>query len=149
MKIGLRFITSNSVVSQAIRAVTWSEYSHVDLIVKSNAGLALLGAQADGVKLRTWNYCQPTKILNLYADVPDKAGEQVFEFTHAQIGKPYDYTALVGNLLHRDWQEDDSWFCSELIAAAFDKAGYPLLNGSANRITPGMLLRSPRLFPKI
>lgn len=148
MFVGLRFITSNSIVSRAIRAVTWSDYSHVDLIVKGPNGLALLGAQADGVKIRPWNYCQPTRILNLYAEVPEGVAKVVFDFCNAQLGKPYDYSALAGNLLHRDWQEDDSWFCSELVAAAFDRAGYPLLNGGTNRITPGMLVRSPRLLAK-
>ena len=147
--VALRFITSNSVVSRVIRVVTWSNFSHVDLVVKQDGKLALLGAQADGVKIRPLGYCNPTRIETLTADVPEEARKKIFDFCYAQVGKPYDYTALLGNLLHRDWQEDDSWFCSELLAAAFNKAGYPLINGNTDRITPGMLYLSPRLLAKL
>ena len=149
----LQFITSDSFVSRAIRAVTWSQFSHVDLVVPSaiyypsNGAMPdmLLGAQADGVKLRPRNYCKMTKCALVYANVTIEQSRTIYDFAMAQIGKPYDYTALMGNLLHRDWQEDDSWFCSELVAAAFAHAGVPLLRGNHSRITPGMLLQSPLL----
>ncbi len=66
-------------------------------------------------------------------------------FAHAQVGKPYDYTAIAGFLARRDWREDDSWFCSELQAAAFEAGRRPLLNPtiSINRISPGLLELSP------
>lgn len=141
MIIALRFITSDSFVSRAIRHITWSEFSHVDLVVREG----LLGAQADGVKIRPDNYCKVTKVQVVTVDVPDMVAGKVLLFCKSQIGKPYDYTALLGNLVHRDWQEQDSWFCSELIAAAFEQAGLPLLSKQTNRITPGMLLASPWL----
>ena len=58
-----------------------------------------------------------------------------------QLGKPYDFTAVLGIGLHRDWTETDSWFCSELAAWACLHAGVPLLRfDRLNRITPA---RSP------
>ena len=48
-----------------------------------------------------------------------------------------DVTAIVGLGLHRDWQEDDRWFCSELVAWAFEKAGEPLFRAEVlRRVTP-------------
>jgi uncharacterized protein YycO len=53
--------------------------------------------------------------------VPDaKAG---MDFVRAQIGKPYDNTGAMGITVERDWQEDDAWFCFELVAAALHAAG--------------------------
>ena len=63
--------------------------------------------------------------------------EAVIAAIAAQIGKPYDYTAILGLGLHRDWQENDSWFCSELVAWGFNAAGHPLFRGECvRRITP-------------
>ncbi|KAG0188260.1 hypothetical protein DFQ28_005152 [Apophysomyces sp. BC1034] len=65
----------------------------------------------------------------------------------SQIGKPYDYTAILGLGLRRDWQQDDAWFCSESVAWAFDSAGHPLFRpDSLRRVTPQhlwMLAPSP------
>jgi hypothetical protein len=53
------------------------------------------------------------------------------------VGKPYDLTALFGLLMRRDWQEEDRWFCSELVGWAFAQGGSPLFRADAlHRITP-------------
>jgi uncharacterized protein YycO len=64
-----------------------------------------------------------------------------------QAGKPYDFYAIGGIAFDRNWRDSHRWFCSELIAAAFEAAGSPLLNPSANvwRITPRDLLLSMNL----
>ena len=56
----------------------------------------------------------------------------------AQVGKPYDETAILAFALNRDWRETDAWFCSELAAAALEAAGvFPYkLAASENKITP-------------
>jgi len=62
-------------------------------------------------------------------------------------GKSYDFSAIGGIALDRNWRDSHRWFCSELIAAAFEAVGSPLLNPSANvwRITPRDLLLSMNL----
>lgn len=63
-------------------------------------------------------------------------------FLEAQIGKPYDMTAILAFPLQRDWREPDSWFCSELAASSLEACGWfkkPLANPS-NEITPRDLL---------
>lgn len=80
-------------------------------------------------------------------DVPAWASSEILAAACNQIGKPYDWTALFGLLLHRDWQEDDSWFCSELVAWAFAQGGDPLFRPEAlHRVTPQHLWMLP---PKI
>ena len=65
-----------------------------------------------------------------------------YAFLKTQIGKPYDHSAILGFALDRDWRQSDSWFCSELVAAALEKAGYFsfCLAAPANKITPADLL---------
>lgn len=59
------------------------------------------------------------------------------EFLMSQLGKPYDYEAIWGFLLNRDWREPDSWICSELQARALEVAGIvPCLYLACNKITP-------------
>jgi hypothetical protein len=45
----------------------------------------------------------------------------------------------------RDPVEDQAWFCSELVAAGFIEAGFPLLALSAQKTFPGLLAASTRL----
>ena len=71
-------------------------------------------------------------------DVQDLSQAQaVIAAAESQIGKPYDWLGVLGIGLHRDWQEPDRWFCSEMAAWAFQQAGRPLFRPDAlYRITP-------------
>ena len=74
---------------------------------------------------------------HIIVDLPCYSPAEVINAARSQIGKPYDLTALFGLLMHRDWQEDDSWFCSELVAWAFSRGGSPLFRREVmHRITP-------------
>lgn len=42
---------------------------------------------------------------------------------HEQLGKPYDWTAILGFLAWRDWSEPESWYCSELAAGWMQQGG--------------------------
>lgn len=142
-KVVLRFITSNSFVSWLIRKLTKSEYSHVDVVTLDG----YLGAQYPvGVRIRPFNYAKPSKICTVGIRVTLEEYNRVMEFLYKQVGKPYDTTALLGILAdQRDWQEEDSWFCSELIAAAFQQVGRPLVRDDVSRVTPADLYKSPLL----
>jgi uncharacterized protein YycO len=41
----------------------------------------------------------------------------------AQLGKPYDWTGILGFLFWRDWQDDAAWWCSEAGAGWFLAGG--------------------------
>ena len=103
------FCTSKLPGAVLIRAVTWSQWSHVAL-------------------------------AHVIVDLPCDFREFVIEAARSQVGKPYDPTALFGLLMHRDWQEEDRWFCSELVAWAFAQGGSPLFRAEAlHRVTPQLL----------
>lgn len=61
-----------------------------------------------------------------------------------QLGKPYDVFGALGVGFRRNWQETDRWFCSELIAYAFQESGHPLFRPeSLYRISPEDLWTLP------
>lgn len=145
--ITLRFSTIvNDPVCFLIRQATWSEYSHVDVVMPDGR---LLGAHTDGVKLLLPTYQPVAKVCYLGFDyLTEQQEADCLKFYRDQVGKPYDYGAVLGVLAHHDWRNMSSWFCSELAFAGPAFAGRPLLNEAhVNRITPGKLLLSPYLKP--
>ena len=132
--VSLLFCNARDPLSLAIRAFTWSRWSHVALI----DGYAAIEAMApDGVTMtETERILMRSSEFEL-VDLPCRNPEAVRAAAVSQFGKPYDYTAMMGLALRRNWQEDDAWFCSELIAWAFEQAGEPLFRADClHRVTP-------------
>lgn len=132
--VSLLFSTSGHPMSAAIRVGTWSDWSHVAII----DGDEVIEATAPaGVRrfpvVRSINHAKRGAIVEL----PCRDPQAVIAAAASQIGKPYDYTAILGLGLRRDWQEEDAWFCSELVAWAFQHAGEPLFRAEClRRVTP-------------
>jgi uncharacterized protein YycO len=144
--ITLQFVTTSGISSALIRWGTWSDYSHVDCVLKDGR---LLGAHlGSGVAIRPANYEKFSKVARYISPVTNQQEQDIYKFLFAQIGKPYDWRSIVGFTVKRDWKAPDSWFCSELIAAAFDAADLPLIRGEVNRVTPRDLTLSPLLLPE-
>lgn len=127
------FCTSRLPGAVIIRAVTWSEWSHVALV------------DGDEVIEATWPAVCVTPLAEVIAkhsahiivDLPCRSSAEIIQAARSQVGKGYDLTALFGLLARRDWQEPDKWFCSELVAWAFSQGGSPLFRPEAmHRITP-------------
>lgn len=126
--------------SLAIRLATWSEWSHVDLLVDELGPKArLLGAAAPtGVSLlplaERLAHASRAALVTFPVNNPTKVLDAAIE----QLGRPYDWLGCAGIALrNRDWQAEDRWFCSELVAYAFGRAGEPLFREDmVSRITP-------------
>ena len=127
------FCTSKLPGAVLIRAITWSDWSHVALL------------DGDEVIEATWPVVRVAPLAEVIAahsahvivDLPCSDPAAAIAAARTQAGKPYDLTALFGLLMHRDWQEDDRWFCSELVAWAFAQGGTTLFRPEAmHRITP-------------
>jgi len=137
--ITLQFSTTKGIGSRVIRWATWSPYSHVDLV--QDDGRLLGATTCHGVAIRD---PEPTSAC---ARFQVSAPVDVIAAARSQIGRPYDWPGIFGWGFRRNWQELDSWFCSELIAWAFQEAGHPLLRADRSwRITPRDLLLSPMLL---
>jgi uncharacterized protein YycO len=132
--VPLLFSTTSSPFSWLIRLLTWSRWSHVSIV----DGDDVIEAHAlHGVIRRPYYEAIETakrcEFVRLRCDNP----QAVIEAARSQVGKGYDWTALFGILLRRNWQDTDSWFCSELVAWAFTKAGCGLFRTDRlARVTP-------------
>jgi hypothetical protein len=154
--IRLRFVTGKSWISAAIRAGERDGWcTHVEAVMPDGT---LLGAHLDGgVQARPAGYDKAEMTRELFVEIKDPyapdeivrvggngklARENVFhDFLRAQVGKPYDTEAVLGLGVGRNWRTADSWFCSELIAAALEACGYlPRLSAADNHISPRDLL---------
>lgn len=137
--ITVQFSRKRDPFSALIRWFTWSQYSHVDLVLPDGR---LLGATAlRGVDIREPEDFEAVKRFTV--DAPT----DVLKLASLQVGKPYDWPGIFGIVGRHDWQDPSRWFCSELVAWAFQSAGVPLLRGDrSHRITPRDLLLSPLLY---
>lgn len=59
-----------------------------------------------------------------------------------QLGKPYDWSAILGFGVHRDWAQDDAWFCSELAEGACRAMGAKCVDDGLSRIVPADSFKS-------
>ena len=141
--ITLQFSTTRHISSKAIQFFTWSWASHVDFVLPDGKLFGALATQ-DGGGVRLHDAENYTRIERFQVDAP----ESIIDIAMTQEGKPYDWAGIFGLVLReRNWEDDDKWFCSELVAWSFKQGGFPLLNETSNRITPRDLLISPLLKP--
>lgn len=143
--IVLQFVGNNSVGSSLIEWFDHGQFSHVDTVMPDGS---LLGARDDviqgipsGVQIRPADYVNGEKLCRVA--LPCTQGEQdaYYTFVQAQLGKPYDQTAIAAFVTGRDWTSQDSWFCSELCAAGLEASGIvPNLYAPVNKIAPDDLL---------
>lgn len=133
--INLLFCTNRSnPFSWLIRAGSWSRWSHVALVDGDHLieAVAIHGVVRTPLAMRQAH--DPSWRISA---LPCRDPQAVIASAQSQLGKPYDYTGVLGIGLHREWQQDDSWFCSELVAWSFAQAGDPLFRtDSVRRVTP-------------
>jgi len=126
-------------VGLAIRMFTHSQWSHCGFAELREDGtwITLSAMLLGGVKYR------PLPVSHLFLTAPNIT--DAYTWARTQIGKPYDYGMISGMIMNRDWHRSNRWYCSELVAAAFDQVGSPLFNPtfSVNWVTPRDILLSP------
>lgn len=141
--IKIRFVDGPGFVSGCIKFWTWGEWSHVDVWTPTG----WLGARSDGgVQIRPWDYTTVIKEEIRVITLDDVTEANLMQWFNSQIGKPYDYMAIVGMPFRQDWRSENKWFCSELVAAGFAQFGVQLLDvDHVNRVSPRDLYLSPLL----
>lgn len=130
-EIFLRFVSGGGWDSKVIQWHTCSQWSHVENYDGMHA--ETFGAMLDGGvkwrKLDDAQYKNAVAIKIFPLQVSDLEYKLYRDFLREQNNKPYDWRAIVsfgfgGQTFHpRNWREDDSWFCSELICRALEVAG--------------------------
>lgn len=132
---------SNDIVSNLIRLFTWSEYSHVGFVLPGGNLILDTMFSTGGVEIRSMAELK-AQATDVFIITYPHLSEKALDIARTQVGKPYDWTAICGIPFRRNWQEDDSWFCSELVAWSCEQAGTPMVNQKAWRVTPQDLLEA-------
>ena len=138
-----------SIPSRIVRIRTWSEYSHASWIRGNHS--VIEAWWKGGVREKT-HYSEdhtPGTLIHLF-DIDLSHGEHqgLEEFFKAQLGKKYDWMGCLHFITRRPEyaRDQDRWFCSELIFAAFEHIKKPLLlRIPAYKVSPGLLSYSPLL----
>lgn len=134
------FVDTDKIGSKIIRSFTRSKWSHVAI---EHNGWVVHSTVGEGVHTTTLEHFNKNYDRYLSVKIPHTCSKKIFDIAYQELGKKYDWTAIFGIGLNRDWQEDDSWFCSELVANAIIRAGYPILNPECKlaRVTPEDLFK--------
>lgn len=140
--VTLQFIGGDDLISRGISWFSAGHLSHVDICMPNGK---LVGARTQsykgipaGVQERPANYFGKAQhIVRFNLPATDTQARIFYDFLGKQIKRPYDYAAIWGFVFGRDWRETDSWICSELAAAALERAKIaPKFYLAANKITP-------------
>lgn len=143
-QVYLVFCNSKLPLSPVIRAVTWGRWSHVALLV--DAATVIEATGADGVHATPLSKLmeRSTEFCIVEVDVPRGTSDPIKAAIRSQLGKDYDWWGIAGLSIRRDWQDPANWWCSELVAWAFQQGGAPLFRADAlHRITPHDLWKLP------
>jgi hypothetical protein len=141
-KIALRFVEGGGWDSKLIRWDTRCQWSHVEFF--DEARHQTLGAMLKGgCKYRDLSdpvYKHVVSTTFKHISCTPQQYELFYDFLQSQIGKPYDWRAILSfGLGNRDWREEDSWFCSEWQLRALEVASILTLPPDiiqVSRLTP-------------
>lgn len=136
MKIKILFAKSNSIGGLIVRLATMSNRNHVAIQVDQFIYEA--SSRYGVTKITEETFYQEWDVKEVIElEVPNVS--KLKQFLEAQLGKPYDWRAIIAMPLQIDWHRKDAWFCSELVAKALHHSGL-IFQVKHNRITPRDLL---------
>ena len=141
-------------LSWLIRLATHCDYSHAGLVFCYRERVYCLEAVGKGVRMTP-----VSRLLDHYPDgvfycglgAADPTREAALGFGFQQLSLPYDVFGLVRFAfalifaLRRPVNPDQRWFCSELVAAAYRVAGFPLTDELPCYVSPADLINGHKL----
>lgn len=144
----LVLVHNTRLITHTVHISTRSQWDHVAMIIKTNAHdeLLLFEATMDGVEAYLLNtalkfYRQNAKVAIRRANVErtEEFNRTLFDFVDEVNGRPYknDWIQLVRAAYNAN-EEDDltSLFCSQLIAAAYQRLGMISMDVRSNNFLP-------------
>ena len=152
MAIKVAQYKGKSWTSKIIKFVSRGKYSHTAIMLEDDYIVeAWQGSNSVRVVRSLSSGHTPGTEVDIYSiDLGVKQEERFRKFVEEQIGKPYDFWGIHGFFWRRDTQRSQSWFCSELFAAACEEAGKALYNDTRpSQVSPSMVARSIALKPKL
>lgn len=123
--------------SIVLRAWMHSRFSHCALVDEGT--LTVIEAVPHGIQERPLSELVQESSYHEVVRIHCRNPQQVLAVARGQVGKPYDWKAILGFWLRRSWQKDDAFICSELVAWCFATAGQSLFRREPYRVSPEML----------
>lgn len=119
-------------IDTLVEIVTRSPWSHVAMVADPGENLAIEAQAFKAVQYRPVSAFKNQSIIMRIHDLTDEQREKIVEYAKKQIGKPYDYKAILEELERFEFgkaiepEEPGRFICSSLIAAAYKSAGIDL-----------------------
>ena len=133
----IRFIADHSFISAAIREVTFSDWSHVEMLTPEKTWL---GAHADGgVEERPYDYTTPARERRYDVLVTREQYARMLAKARGMVGTQYNYVGCFGIAIHHGLTQDGRLFCSMMIFEVAWEGGVGMINvlpGRSNLVTP-------------
>lgn len=130
-------------ISRLIQWQTRGSYSHAAILFDD--GVLIEAVEGRGVRKRGYDPAEGAdefEIVNLRLDRMPR----LRDFAEKQVGKGYDYLAILRFIDRERMPENDKWFCSELAFAALKEAGVIALERiDESNVSPHLLSISPFL----
>lgn len=132
-RVRLVFCRRHAIGSVVLRALLWSQWSHVAIVDGDDV---IEAAAFTGVRVRPLADLVAHSSQTQIIEIPARDPATVIAAARSQIGRPYDWRGVIGIGARRKWQSERAWFCSELVAWAFEQARDPLFRVKVWRVTP-------------
>lgn len=133
------------VISRLIRWQTNGQYSHAALQLPDGKIIEAWHKPAEvrvRPPLKDWSNVDAFDVEGMTA----KQWTLAAQWAQMQIGKKYDFSGVFRFVTRWRKEQDDKWFCSELVFAALKYAGVNLLERvQASQVSPTVLSFSPLL----
>ncbi len=124
----IAFEKGNSFSAKVIKYITKSKYSHCELIIDNkwiSSDPKVGGAYVNDLRPLTDKY----DYITVYVDGATK--RKALGFANNQVGKKYDWCGvLCTHLFKIDRENNDKWFCSELVCTLLQKMENPQVKGA-------------------
>lgn len=114
------FVAAGNLGGVAIRAFEGGQANHCGIV---DGDHVIDATFAHGVERRPFEDFAHRRVMVDSIDVALPREADAWSFLREQLGKGYDWRAIVGFFGLRDWSSDSRWYCSELCAAACLQGG--------------------------
>lgn len=131
----LLIASGNSISSILIKMFTFSKWSHTAVMFDHLTVIDV--TYRTGVRRITYEEFKSeySDIYEVDVFLPNEAA--ALSFALNQLGKKYDYTAILGILFrNRRWESDENWFCSELSETVCVYGGKRRIRTEASGVLP-------------
>lgn len=144
MRAKILFGCSTKIGGKLIRGWTWSNWSHTALLF-DEPSVVTTPEIYEAVAFKGVVQTTLDKFLARYryvASVDVELTEEQYRLLKdkaaSQLGKGYDWFAILGVVFKRDWHRADRWICSEYVPWAFEEVGAPIIrtDKNLNRVVP-------------